>query len=314
MFMCWWPCCGGDPIGVYLFGGSVPSGPFPQFATGRTLAYTTADTWATRTSFATPRARMTGTVHSGEGYLFGGVDNSSTIVATTEKYNPGTDSWTGLTSATTATYTGCATSDGTDSYVVEGQNTSGPASPNLHQQYDVSGDSWSTKAALSMVASKDVSYPNSFGISGKPYVVGGYYFSGSTTAATTNKTMEYDPSGDSWSTKATFTDSRSQHMAETDGTYGYLWCGDNSSDESGGAFTDLQRYDAGSDSWTTRASIGVVAVGGSSAYEDGLIYSIGGSGGSGFASTNTYDNSTNTWSSAGALPEGCHFGVGAGGL
>ena len=115
----------------------------------------------------------------------------------------------------------------------------------------------------------------------------------------------YDPSTDTWTTKASLPDTaRAETVAVSDGSYVYLIGGRTVSLVG----KDLWRYNPATDSWTSLASMPTArATEHMAAYYNGKIYVVGGRtasapGSGALATVEIYDIASNTWSAGTAMP------------
>jgi N-acetylneuraminic acid mutarotase len=179
---------------IYVMGGFVVPG--AEFTTVE--AYDpTLDTWVTKTPM--PQATRGAAVAKGlDGkiYVFGGFYINAAL-STTQIYNPSTDTWALGTAMPTAQWAaGAATGNDGDIYVVGGEEVGATSSDKL-QIYDPSTDTWALgtpmptdRCELGVIKGSD----------GLIYAIGGYRRSTSFEPVSTVEA--YDPSTDTWVTKA----------------------------------------------------------------------------------------------------------------
>jgi|GEM_PF-4789997 len=140
--------------------------------------------------------------------------------------------------------------------------------------------------------------PFIFAIGPYIYVGGGGFNCG---GGPINAFYRYDPANNSWTPRANLPVPLHGAVGASDGTYGYVACGENS----GGAYTNtLYRYNPSTDSWTNLSTVpGPVRWIPSMAYYQGKLYIGGGAISSSYCSGPgtyvqdfyAYDIATNTW-------------------
>ena len=162
----------------------------------------------------------------------------------------------------------------------------------VNYEYDPATDNWTAKTTIptprySFVIS---AYQN------KIYVIGGYYWvNGTLTLFSVNQA--YDPSTDTWETKASMPTARKAIVAETVNGKIYLIGGStfNSSDP----YTSVNEvYDPANDSWTTKQPAPITATNYVSAIVDNKIYVMA----AGTDSNLICDVENDTWSFGASLP------------
>jgi hypothetical protein len=134
-------------------------------------------------------------------------------------------------------------------------------------------------------------------VNNKIYAIGGWR----STYLTTNQ--EYDPSTDSWITKAHMPTPRADLAAAVVNNKIYAIGGYNSS----GYLSTNEVYDPSTDTWTTKASMptarAFLAAAVVNVFIRNVIYAIGGYNRSGYLSTNeVYDPSDNLWAIKAPMP------------
>lgn len=234
-------------------------------------------------------AKYTGTISelNGKIYFIGGYNGTSSI-ATTEVYDPGTDSWTIKSAMPTARTVWTAVVNG-KIYAIGGNKgtISTPNITDINEEYNPVTDSWTTKASMPTAR-------NSFGIgvvNDKIYVFGGI----NSSSQVTSKNEVYDPSTNSWTTKsdgpsktyansAVVVDNDIYHFGGSTGT-NYL--------------STVRVYSTISDTWSTKASMPVTLRYPSANRIGDKIYVFGGSINSSTSNSTVYEYtiSTNTWKS-----------------
>jgi N-acetylneuraminic acid mutarotase len=182
---------------LYAVGGD-PTGSGNVVATVE--AYDPAtNTWTTKASMPTARNCPGVAVVNGILYAVGGATENGTMLATLEAYDPTTNTWTTKASMPTARVDlGAAVINGI-LYAVGGFGVINNVGTNLGtvEAYDPAANAWSTKASMPTGRHR-------FGvgvINGILYAVGGQT-SQSSPPTFASMPEAYDPSTDSWSTKA----------------------------------------------------------------------------------------------------------------
>ena len=236
---------------LYAVGGATENG-----ALATVEAYDPAtDTWTTKRSMPTARSDLAVATVNGILYAVGGLPGGTTV----EAYDPATDMWT--TKAPMAfgrVGLGVATINGT-LYAVSGGSL---------EAYDPATDTWTTRASMP----SDRSYLGVAAIGGILYAVGG--LAGSGVFATVDSTVDaYDPTTDTWTTKAPLPAPRLEHGAATINGILYAVGG---IDESVGPTPTLVAYDPAADSWTTKASMSTIHTKLGVAVINGILYAVGG--------------------------------------
>lgn len=163
------------------------------------------DTWTSKSNMPTARAGLVTGVVNGKIYAIGGVANTpGSGLATVEEYDPISDTWTLKTDMLTARhFSGISVVDG-KIYVMGGiRNCNYTSSLSTVEEYDPSTDTWTTKASMP-TARTAISASM---VNGKIYAIGGAR-NFKSTATIFPTVEEYDPTTDSWMSRADMTTAR----------------------------------------------------------------------------------------------------------
>ncbi len=164
--------------------------------------------------------------------------------------------------------------------------------------FDVTNNCWSTKASMPTPRTNLAVGA----VNGVLYAVGGY--GGINGGSNTLGTVEaYDPSTNSWATKASMPTARSGLSVGVVNGVLYAVGGYQGLNTYVGT---VEAYDPSTNSWTTKASMPtrryVFAVG----VVNGVLYAVGGVGATSYAlgTVEAYDPSTNSWATKASMPTG----------
>lgn len=251
-----------------------------------------ADSWSASTDIVLP-ARIRHCISSIAGALinFFGANSSFTPIADVDSFSAG--SWVSKTDYTTAKQGARCGTIGGLAYVYGGWAGGGSTHYQDCDEYDASGDSFSSMSAMPTPANRIDNCGTA--IAGEAYsIVGGF---------TTNidDVDAYDPTGDSWSAKASAPAARGSYPAIfTISDLGYM-CGGT---VSGSASNACIEYDPSADSWTsmTNMTSAAYATAGESSASSGFVFSGQTTGGSFMSSVQEYSQSGDSWSAASAIP------------
>lgn len=129
---------------------------------------------------------------------------------------------------------------------------------------------------------------------GKIYVIGGYNISGFL-----NVNEEFDPVGNSWTTKAAMLTARARHAAATAGSMIYVVGGYDGANY----LATNEEYDPGLNSWTGKTSMGTARSDLVAASANGKVYAVGGYNLTGYLNVNEeYNPGLNSWTGKAAIP------------
>jgi N-acetylneuraminic acid mutarotase len=160
------------------------------------------DTWDTKAPMNEARSDMRIASVNGKIYAIGGSASHSSqdtakTLATNEEYNPQTDTWTLKKPMPTVRYFFEVAVYQDKIYCIGGKTPNGTLT-GINEMYDTSTDTWETKTAMPTIR---LSFRANT-LDNKIYVVGGYdaYTGFDVNTVSTNEV--YDPSTDTWTTKA----------------------------------------------------------------------------------------------------------------
>jgi len=165
------------------------------------------------------------------------------------------------------------------------------------------GGTWSTKASMP-TARQGLGVGV---IDGILYAVGGVSITKSTNIYL-NTVEAYDPSTNTWSTKASMPTAREGLGVGVINGILYAVGGNGTSTH----LTTVEAYDRSTNTWSTKASMPAGRDGLSVGIINGILYAVGGNGASADLNTvEAYDPSSNTWSTKASMPTG-REGIGVG--
>jgi N-acetylneuraminic acid mutarotase len=227
----------------------------------------------------------------GKEYSVGGLDNTFTVTAKGNVYDPSSNTWSPIADMPVARYgrPGVVADNGKP-YVIGGWNSAGNVMGET-DVYDPASNSWSTVSPdPTPVAAPGVAVVNR-----KIYVVGGCADSACT--ATPNVEV-YDPSTDSWSSAANYPTGDS--WLGCGGINGKVYCAGGVNGST--TLTNAYVYDPASDSWSPIASLPIDLCCSAAGAASGMLVVSGGVT-NGFATVTNqgfaYDPTTDSWA---ALP------------
>ena len=161
---------------------------------------------------------------------------------------------------------------------------------NYNYRYDTNNNTWETKTSSNEIKSEACSLSV---VNDKIYCIGG----------TTQSTLCYDPSTDTWSTKTNITTPRLNMTVENVGNIIYCISGYINSTSTYTATHEC--YDVLTDTWTSKSGISGRAETGSGVVGSN-IYVFGGWNGTKVVNTNEcYNTLTDTWSVKTVMPSEC---------
>jgi N-acetylneuraminic acid mutarotase len=181
-------------------------------------------------------------------------------------------------------------------YVAEGSFSGGGATTAL-EEYDPVTDVWTSKTSSPV----NRAYAGAGVMSNKLYLVGGCS-SADCIAGLTNGLYAYDPSGNSWATRASMTTARTTVAVGVVGTKMYVaggmqLCGPCT------PLTTLEIYDEGTNTWSSGAAMPAARSHVTGAVISGKFYVAGGSNGTtAQSSLYEYDPVGNSWSTKASMP------------
>ena len=167
-----------------------------------THAEATENSWTTKAPMPTARAGHRVAVVNGKTYAIGGY-NGSVYVNTNEEYDPATDTWATRTPMPTARAEFGIAVYQNKIYVIGGStgwsSSTGTILTGVNEVYDPLTDTWETKTPMPTNRTRLCANV----VNGKIYLIGGLHFqSGSPYPVYLDVNEVYDPSTDSWTTKA----------------------------------------------------------------------------------------------------------------
>jgi N-acetylneuraminic acid mutarotase len=280
--------------------------------TGNAFGQAAVDTWTTKASFgAAGRRDAVGFAIGSKGYVGTG-DSPAGNLNDFWEYDPTTNVWTQKANFAGGTRSGAmGFGIGTKGYLGGGYDNSTGAYVTDFYEFDPAGNIWTAKATLPGIGGGEAV---SFNIGVKGYY--GTGFNSNTPPYCTAGFYEYDPSANTWTTKASFPGgSRYGSIGFGIGAKGYVGSGSNCVT---GDVNTFYEFDPTANTWTAKASYpGAVR-------ESATGFSIGSrgyvaNGRNGSAEYNDfyeYDPATNIWT-AKATPLGgtrlgaVGFGIGS---
>lgn len=257
--------------------------------------------WTAKAPMPTARAESAAGTINGRLYVAGGEDGTKPLAAL-EVYDPSTDTWTAKTPMPAAINAAASAVINGRLYVAGGAALNDPTQPgpfNTLYSYDPATDTWTTLAP--MPTPEDGAAAAS--INGQLYVVGGI------TQAVTNNPRNailqvYDPTTNTWATKASMPTARAG--AEAVAINGQLYVVGGTTDNTSSGYTGaLEVYDPATDTWTSKAPMPTPRQVFAANAVNGQLFAIGGDPGGGVAQTavnEVYDPSTDTWTTAAPMP------------
>lgn len=161
---------------------------------------------------------------------------------------------------------------------------------NYNYRYDTNNNTWETKTSSNEIKSDSCSLSV---VNDKIYCVGG----------TTQSTLCYDPSTDTWSTKTNITTPR--HRMAVESVDNIIYCISGFISPTNTYTSTHECYDVLTDTWTSKSGINGRAETGSGVVGNN-IYVFGGWNGSKVVNTNEcYNTLTDTWSVKTVMPSEC---------
>lgn len=270
---------GGVPSG-YMILGDTQTPPAGYTFTGGGVV-SSLSSWASEASMPTARQWLAVASVNGKIYAIGGMPTGVlTPLATSEEYDPATNTWTSKAPMLTARY-------GLGAAVLYGRVYAiGGSSGSTVEEYDPVSNSWASKAPMPVgwsgtgvtaVAAQGIIYANT----GSAFYL-------------------YNPFSNSWSSGSSIPTSRGYAaMAELNGKL-YVLGGYNGSD------LDLvQVWDVNTATWSTKASMPTARFGLTAVAMNGKIYAIGGFHSASpfyLQTVEEYDPATDSWTIKAPMP------------
>ena len=257
------------------------------------------DTWIQKADMPTPRRAFSSSVVDGKIYVFGGAPwggaRKAEATASTEEYDPATDTWTTKADMPTARWGSSASVVNGKIYVFGGTVGGTERVFSTVEEYDPATDTWKTKADMPTARwSLSTSVVN-----GKIYAIGGDPKGQSNTSTV----EEYDPAADTWTTRADMPTSR--FGLSTSAVDGKIYAFGGAPNFTQPAFSTVEEYDPATDTWTTKAHMPTARLYFPTGAVNGRIYAIGGTGQATWAGLQTveeYDPATDTWTAKAHMP------------
>jgi N-acetylneuraminic acid mutarotase len=203
--------------------------------------------------------------------------------------------WTPRASMPTGRYGAAAAVVNATIYAIGGY-TNGTATA-VVEAYDSSTDTWTTKAPM---PAGPRSYLAAGVVNGIVYAVGG---DNNANPPVEYATLEaYDPSTNSWSTKAPMPTAR--HDLAVGEVNGILYAAGGFSYTTGAYFATLEAYDPAAKTWTTKAPMPTGRDGVAAGVVNGILYVVGGVNSSAIrvGTIEAYDPATDTWTTKATMP------------
>ena len=256
---------------IYAIGG------YDHYRIDRVDEYDPAtDTWQTRANMPNPRMGVgVAAASNGKIYVIGG--EGLGVFDTVREYDPATETWTTRASMPTArSYMALVAASNGKIYVIGGWGNAGYL--NTVEAYDPATDTWTTCASMPTAR---IRLGAAEAGNGKIYAVGGYnrpydYY------VALNTVEEYDPTTDTWETRASINIAR-HDLGVTAASNGKIYAIGGGNKIIFGGYTVwadydvVEEYDPATNAWTYRSPmptgrtfLGVTTAG------NGKIYAMGG--------------------------------------
>jgi N-acetylneuraminic acid mutarotase len=219
---------------------------------------------------------------------------AATNFATVEAYDPATNNWTTKASMPTARSNVAVATVSGIIYAIGGEASYSPLS--TVEAYNPATNAWTTKAAMPTARSEAAAVA----VNNKIYVFGGN--NGPYGSPTFLHTVEeYDPTTNTWTTKADMPTGRAVLAAA--GVNGIVYVMGGSTDGCNGS-TVMEAYDPATNSWTTQTSMPTGRGGLAAAAVGAQIYAVGGAvcPSSYFNTNEAFAPAGGTWSTKAGMP------------
>jgi N-acetylneuraminic acid mutarotase len=268
-----------------------------------TTAVLTEPLWEQRAPLLEPTSETAVAQVGDHIYVIGGYPSSRTSVRTVQMYDAAADSWSLVAPLPGPVNHAMAAAVNGKVYVIGGQSDASGGGPFLDAvfEYDLTADSWTTKALMPTARSGGTAVV----IDDKIYVAGGRPPHGQDFAV-------YDPAADTWQTLPDMPTGRN-HLAGAAIAGKFYVVGGRFGSGFQSEMTDaLEVFDPATNSWTSQAPMPTVRGGLNAAVVNGCLHVFGGEGSSGvFPQHELYDPTTNTWRSLPDMPTPVHGVTGA---
>jgi N-acetylneuraminic acid mutarotase len=210
------------------------------------------------------------------------------------------DTWTSVAPMPTARESLAACAVDGKIYVFGGFQGSADFAIDTHERYDALTNSWSTMPPMPTAREE----PEAAVVDGKCYLIGGRVANLINSARSLDVVEVYDPTTNSWSTRAPMLSPRYAHsVAVVDGKI-YVMGG---TPDQALVSQSMEVYDPATDTWTELAPMTTRRALHAATAARGKIYVMGGTTDGEFtryASMEIYDPATDTWSDGPAMPMG----------
>ena len=268
--------------------------------------------WITRQSLNASAKRTFATAFSlnGNTYLVGG-NAGSAALADVWEYSPVTDTWLQKNNFPGSPRGGAtAFTIGNKAYYMCGSNYTNQYFSDVWE-YDATTDQWSQKSGFPGGSRQEAI---GFAIGGKGYFGTGWFESfnpNSTTWGAYDDFWEYDPTTDTWASKAQMPGGkRGWAVATALGGKGYAGLGGNGNQNS--SYSDFYEYDPLTDTWAAKAGYAASVADAMLFTLNNEIYVCGGVNfgtNAAYSITRKYVPATNAWSAEAAMPAGATMGA-----
>ncbi len=251
------------------------------------------DAWTSMTPMLSARVLFQTAVVDEKIYAIGGRDSGTGPVLTMEVYDPSNNTWTWKASMLTSRREFQAVVLNGKIYVIGGN---GGGTLNRVEEYDPTTNTWTTKADMSTARENFQAEV----IDGKIYVIGGNGNRGN-SFATLSSVEVYDPTTNTWTTKASMSTGR--EFFQTTVLDGKIYAIGGSGASSSTSIASAEVYDPTANTWTVLASMSNARMNLKTVILDGKIYAIGGYnfGLGHLNSLEMYDPATNTWTTKASM-------------
>jgi N-acetylneuraminic acid mutarotase len=265
------------------------------------------NSWTTKAPMPTARTGLGVTVVNGKIYAIGGI-NENGYLATCEEYNPVTDTWVTKTPMPTPRAYFAIAAYQNKIYVIAGEERSGYPSW-ANEVFDPLTDTWETKANVPFETGREFMSANV--VNGKIYVISGLA-SLWPPWPNSNENYVYDPSTDTWTTRAPIPRPVHDYASAAVGNKIYI-IGGRDFYSSPSILNLTQIYDTVADTWSFGAPMPTATyyvIGGLTAGVSApqRIYVLGGFTSSGPPApdwlnlTRVYDPETDAWTTGAPAP------------
>lgn len=253
--------------------------------------------WTNKAALPSARSALASAVVDGKIYVIGGHNADFFSLSNTEEYDPMTNTWTQKANMPTprSGHSACAVNG--KIYVIGGSDEG--VFLKTVEEYDPATNTWKSRANMPTARSG----LRCVAVGGKIYAMGGAIAEG-ISIVTLSTVEEYDPSTDTWRTRASMPINRSDFAIGAVGGQIYVMAGFSSN---GNAQT-VHAYNPATNTWTTiNGSMPSGRSNVSASTLNGIIYVFGGQppeGGISLTRVEAYDPETNSWKTMASMPTG----------